>query len=89
MGYPSETRIQPVRNDKTEKSVYCFSRILEEPVGFFFAGLPGEAPRAREDGVPLDRETLEFMRSYFSIEDPGLRKHIKTLLKTLSAPPKG
>jgi transcriptional regulator with XRE-family HTH domain len=69
--------------------LYCFSRILEEPVGFFFAGLPGEAPRAREDGVPLDRETLEFMRSYFSIEDPSLRKHIKTLLKTLSAPPKG
>jgi transcriptional regulator with XRE-family HTH domain len=76
--------------------LYEFSRVLEEPVAFFFTGLPGQScTEVSADAQPIlpsgpmTRETLEVVRLFFEIQDPRLRKQIKSLLQFLLTYPKG
>ena len=73
--------------------LYEFSRVLDEPVAYFFAGLPGQqckAERAAEPPLlssrPMSREMLEIVRLFFEIQDPRLRKQVKSLLRALQTP---
>jgi transcriptional regulator with XRE-family HTH domain len=76
--------------------LYEFSRALEEPVAYFFAGLPGQECRATRAAEPLSlssrpmsRETLEIVRLFFEIQDPRMRKQVKSLLQSLLTYTKG
>mgnify|MGYP002338707172 CR=1 FL=1 len=81
--------------------LYSMSRVLDVPVSFFFDDMPddvaNEAPSQTENKAPaaLDndpmtkRETLDLIRTYFSIDDPDLRKQVYDLARTLAKVSRG
>lgn len=72
--------------------LYDLSRVLDVPVSFFFDDMPSEeGPRSVEpmpvDGEPdpmAKRETLELVRAYYRITEPGVRKRIFELTKAVA-----
>jgi len=80
--------------------LFDLSRVLDVPVSFFFddmdASTAEQAPRLRVglSEVPADsyvpdplakRETLELVRAYYRITDPGVRKRLFELAKSLAS----
>jgi transcriptional regulator with XRE-family HTH domain len=71
--------------------LYDLSRILDVPIEYFFADPPEEeltdfAP-GEEDlagRLPAHRESRELVRAYYAISDPGLRKKLFDLVKTVA-----
>ena len=59
------------------------------PVSYFFEGLPTsvqERPLPSEPDAPdrmTSRETLELVRAYYRILDPGVRKRLVDLARAL------
>ncbi len=79
--------------------LYELSQVLEVPVSFFFDDMPAELTTAegrRTAGLadttqssyganPMTkRETLELVRAYYRITDPGVRKKLFELAKSLA-----
>lgn len=75
--------------------LYELSRILDIPVSFFFDGLNGEAAAAIQGmaeklAEPFEadqlnrRETLEVVRAYYRISNPGVRRRVFDLIKSLA-----
>ncbi len=79
--------------------LFALSQLLDVPVEYFFDGMPaavaassptlgrGKAkkpPRYEPDPM-AKRETLEFVRAYYKIADPEIRKPLYELAKTLGA----
>lgn len=75
--------------------LFELSKILDVPVSFFFDGLDGAAlaaSRGMSEKVaePFEtdqlarRETLELVRAYYRIADPGVRRKMFDLIKSLS-----
>ncbi|HYE48061.1 MAG TPA: helix-turn-helix domain-containing protein [Azospirillaceae bacterium] len=78
--------------------LFDLSRVLDVPVSFFFDDMPdeeGAAPSAVDESAvqeavaaetdPLaKRETLELVRAYYRISDPGVRKRLFELTKSVA-----
>ena len=75
--------------------LYHLSQILDVPVSFFFDDMPpldpdalpglGEKRQAEFVRDPLvKRETLELVRAYYKITDPGARKRLFELTKAIA-----
>ncbi len=78
--------------------LFELSRVLDVPVSFFFDDMSADTLAARggrvghlsEDGETLEldpmakRETLELVRAYYRINDPGVRKKVFELAKALA-----
>ncbi len=74
-------------------------RVLDVPLEYFFDDMPPEVAASspaqgggkakKPPGYELDpmakRETLEFVRAYYKISDPQVRKRLYELTKTLGA----
>jgi transcriptional regulator with XRE-family HTH domain len=83
--------------------LYDLSRVLDVPISFFYDDMPEElaGPRPSPRGPvgfadtqapygedPLNRrETLELVRAYYRITDPGVRKRVFELVKSLVPEP--
>lgn len=77
--------------------LYTLSRLLDVPVSYFFdelpheyaAGFPGTVctalPPSSGDQT-LKRETLDLVRAFFAITDPGLRHQILELARQSANP---
>lgn len=79
--------------------LYDLSRVLDVPISFFYDDMPesvgGIRPPSRsQPGFPdtqdsfgddtlSRRETLELVRAYYRITDPGVRKRVFELIKSL------
>lgn len=74
--------------------LFNLSQVLAVPVSYFFDDMPSpehmgaisqENPAAEVDEFEsmARRETLELVRSYYRIEDPGVRKRTFDLVKAL------
>ncbi|HLI10099.1 MAG TPA: helix-turn-helix transcriptional regulator [Alphaproteobacteria bacterium] len=76
--------------------LFELSRVLDVPVSFFFDDMPSDAAlrssragHLGEEGEPVEldpmakRETLELVRAYYKILDPGVRKKVFELTKAL------
>jgi transcriptional regulator with XRE-family HTH domain len=74
--------------------LYNLSQVLGVPVSYFFDDMPSPDSAATESLTALPsetdefesmarRETLELVRAYYRIEDPGVRKRTFDLLKAL------
>ncbi len=77
--------------------LFDLSRVLDVPISFFFDDMSGEvealSPRLisglAEEPTPMEsdpltkRETLELVRAYYRITDPGVRKRVLDLAKAL------
>ena len=79
--------------------LYDLSRVLDVPISFFYDDMPesvgGVRPISRgvsgfadtQEGFGDDtlsrRETLELVRAYYRISDPGVRKRVFELIKSL------
>ncbi len=78
----------------------ALARVLDVPVNFFFEDMPPEvaaslsAPKRRGKAKKLPRhapdpmakrETLEFVRAYYEIEDADVRKGVYQLTKAMGA----
>ena len=77
--------------------LFKFAQILDVPISFFFDDMPPEAQNFADQktdgkaaaitGQPLDpdpmvkRETLELVRAYYKIIDPGVRKSLVDLMR--------
>jgi transcriptional regulator with XRE-family HTH domain len=79
--------------------LFDLARILEVPVGYFYDDLPASAGGTMNrygfaesaDGYGNDealssRETLELVRAYYRITDPGVRKRVFELVKSMAPP---
>ncbi len=80
--------------------LYDLARVLDVPVNFFFEDMPTAAaaispatkgrgkakklPRHAPDPM-AKRETLEFVRAYYEIEDADVRKGVSQLTKAMGA----
>lgn len=75
-------------------------RALDVPIAYFFDDAPGSKPGQsaglrglRETQQSLDedilnrRETLELVRAFSSIADPGVRRHVLDLVRSLCSDP--
>ncbi len=75
------------------------ARVLDVPVEFFFEDMPpavaasppaqgggrAKKPPSYEPDPMAKRETLEFVRAYYKISDPEIRKRLRKLTKALGA----
>lgn len=69
------------------------SQALEEPVSYFFQGLPGQVIGSDLESknelisnyadYAMERETLDLLKLFYQIKSPILRKRLKALLKTV------
>ena len=79
--------------------LYDIARILDVPVAFFFDDMsddvsnqaPSQILGLEEDAAEFERdplakrESLEFVRAYYKISDPALRKRVFDFVKALAA----
>jgi transcriptional regulator with XRE-family HTH domain len=79
--------------------LYDLSRVLDVPISFFYDDLPeslgghgraaahaggfGDSQDPFGDDALNRRETLELVRAYYRITDPGVRKRVFELIKSL------
>jgi len=85
-------------NRLSASRLYEFARILDVPVEFFFDEISGgdqrasptkkgqrvyPAPKGRSADPLTKRETLEFVRAYFKIRNPSVRREIASMVKAL------
>lgn len=59
------------------------SRHLDVPIMFFFEGLDQPAQAAAAD-VMMRRETLELVRAYYEVLNPGVRAHLMGLIRAVA-----
>ncbi len=74
--------------------LHDLARVLDVPIEHFFDDMPPEvaaiSPAAKKlpkyEPYPLvKRETMEFVRAYYKIEDADVRQQVSQLIKTLGA----
>ncbi|MDG1286231.1 MAG: helix-turn-helix transcriptional regulator [Rickettsiales bacterium] len=73
--------------------IYEFASVLRVPVSFFFDGMIGDneyalaEPREgfKHEERPLDTDLKEIIEAYRKIEDPEMRKSVKTLVKGIAS----
>ncbi len=85
-------------NRISASKLFRLSQVLDVPINYFFEDMPPEvaaiSPAAKKRGKakklpryepdPLvKRETLEFVRAYYKIEDANLRKQLRELIKVV------
>jgi len=86
-------------NRVSSSRLYDVARILDVPLSYFFeemsagvsAQTPSELMRTKQRPENLQekdplarRETLEFVRAYYKIEDPAVRKRVFELTKAVA-----
>jgi transcriptional regulator with XRE-family HTH domain len=86
-------------NRVSSSRLYDLAGILDVPLAYFFdemsAGVSAQTPSAlmrtkhrpenEQEKDPLaKRETLEFVRAYYKIEDPAVRKRVFELTKAVA-----
>jgi transcriptional regulator with XRE-family HTH domain len=69
----------------------AMAEILGVPISFFFGDLHlGDSPQTaeeRESRARLERpETIELIRLYYAIPDPGVRQHFLEMVKAVAHP---
>jgi transcriptional regulator with XRE-family HTH domain len=71
--------------------LYDLSRSLDVPIEYFFSDPPEEELTELGAGeedlagrLPAHRESRELVRAYYAISDPGLRKKLFDLVKTVA-----
>ena len=77
--------------------LYDMSRVLDVPVSYFFEEMEAETmaasprnmvratddPPIAEEGMLIQRETLELVRAYYRIRDPEVRRRVQDLANVL------
>jgi transcriptional regulator with XRE-family HTH domain len=86
-------------NRVSSSRLYDLARILDVPLSYFFeemsAGVSAQTPSAlmkskQQPNIDYDkdplakRETLEFVRAYYKIADPAVRKRVFELTKAVA-----
>ena len=69
--------------------LYQMSHILDVPVSSFFDDLDERASAWSPDDIMLKRETLEFVRAYYRIGNPALRKRMFEMTAAMASLPRG
>ena len=71
--------------------LFDLARALQVPVGFFFDDLPdgvseGDLPAvsAQGDDPMQRRETIELVRAFYRIQDPGARRRLYELTRSIA-----
>lgn len=84
-------------NRMSASRLFDFSRVLTVPVSYFFDGFEGQSGEVRynqvgvaegEEGFDYEqvftRETLEFMRCFHRIKNPGVKRRFLDLLRAVA-----
>src|SRR4051812_31661289 len=86
-------------NRVSSSRLYDLGRIMDVPLAYFFdeigsevakqspGALKGKAPRPAdiEQDPAAKRETLELVRAYYGISDPGIRQRFTAMIRTIAA----
>jgi len=77
--------------------LFQFSNILDIPVAYFYDQIGGDASQASyglsdneqeafggDDDVMQSKETIDLVRTYYSVEDPKKRKEILRFIKSMA-----
>ncbi len=87
------------KNRISSSRLYELSQVLDEPIEYFFddmppkiaARSPAKRPGGAKEPVRYDpslmvrRETLEFVRAFYKIENAGIRKRMRDMIAVLGA----
>jgi transcriptional regulator with XRE-family HTH domain len=73
-------------NRVSASRLWQIATILDVPVSFFFADMPGaDRPQTAEEKASRERmtrpETIELIRLYWTISDPEVRRQFLNLIK--------
>ena len=63
--------------------LYQLSLIFGVSVAYFFEELVEEGSASSPDDVMLSRETLELVKAYYRIRDPGVRATLHAMIKAM------
>ena len=69
--------------------LYQMSHILDVPVSTFFDDLDEGASAWSPDDILLKRETLEFVRAYYRIGNPAVRRRMFEMTAAMASLPRG
>ena len=98
VAYQQVQKYEKGTNRISASRMFNLSRVLDVPISFFFEDLSpaaadggrrrtrglSEAPAAvLEPDLLSKRETVELIRAYYRVTDPGLRKRVLDLLQAL------
>ena len=98
VAYQQVQKYEKGTNRISASRLFNLSRVLDVPISFFFEDLSpaaadggrrrtrglSEAPAAvLEPDLLSKRETVELIRAYYRVTDPGLRKRVLDLLQAL------
>ncbi len=98
VAYQQIQKYEKGTNRISASRLFNLSRVLDVPISFFFEDLSpaaagggrrrtrglSEAPAAvLEPDLLSKRETVELIRAYYRVTDPGLRKRVLDLLQAL------
>jgi transcriptional regulator with XRE-family HTH domain len=74
-------------NRVSASRLFEFAKVLNVPVAFFFDQMSSatKASRTKTKALPVARETIQLVRAYYKIRDPGIRRCTLTLIKKLEA----
>ncbi len=86
-------------NRISSSRLFALSRVLDVPVEYFFDDMPREVAASSpaqgggkakklpsyEPDPMTKRETMEFVRAYYKISDPQVRKRLRELTKVIGA----
>lgn len=71
--------------------LFDLARALQVPVGFFFDDLPDGVSEGELSAVPAQgddpmqrRETIELVRAFYRIQDPGARRRLYELTRSIA-----
>lgn len=77
-------------NRVSASRLFELSQIFDVPISYFFEDVPAktnghhrEFALREESDLMTKRETLEFVRAFYRIKDPAVRKNILNLNKTM------
>ncbi len=79
--------------------LFQFSKILDVPVGYFYDQIEGDAMHGlvglsdndqdafvgEDDDIMQRKETIDLVRTYYSIQDPQKRKEMLRFMKTMTS----
>ena len=72
-------------NRVSASRLFELSQILDVPISYFFEELDMDNPTTDTPPDPMTkRETLEFVRAYYRIKDPAIRKSVLGLTKAMA-----
>lgn len=87
VNYKQLQKYEKGTNRISASRLYLLSQIFEVPVSYFYDGLGAEITSKTPADIMIRPETMELVRTYYRVEDAGIRRSLLELMRTLMEKP--